>query len=71
MNSNERITNLDFIRGISVLGILIMNSLYFAFPISVFYNHPSAGVNGIIDWIFVFLTEIFVKKIQLILMMVL
>ena len=62
MNSNERITNLDFIRGISVLGILIMNSLYFAFPISVFYNHPSAGVNGIIDWIFVFLTEIFVSQ---------
>ena len=62
MNSNERITNLDFIRGISVLGILIMNSLYFALPSSVFYNHPSAGVNGIIDWIFVFLTEIFVSQ---------
>ena len=62
MTTIKRISNLDFIRGISVLGILIMNSLYFALPYSVFFNHPSAGVDGIIDWIFVFITEIFVSQ---------
>ena len=54
MTTIKRISNLDFIRGISVLGILIMNSLYFALPYSVIFNHPSAGVDGIIDWIAAF-----------------
>ena len=62
MTTNKRISNLDFIRGISVLGILVMNSLYFALPYSVFFNHPSAGADGIIDWIFVFITEIFISQ---------
>ena len=62
MNSNKRITNLDFIRGISVLGILIMNSLSFPLPLSAYFNHPSASVDGTIDWILVFISEIFVSQ---------
>jgi len=62
MKSNNRITNLDFIRGISVLGILIMNSLSFSLPLSAYFNHPSAAVDGTIDWILVFISEIFVSQ---------
>ena len=62
MKSNNRITNLDFIRGISVLGILIMNSLSFSLPFSAYFNHPSAAVDGTIDWILVFISEIFVSQ---------
>ena len=62
MNSNERITNLDFIRGFSVLGILIMNSLSFSLPLSAYFNHPSAAVDGTIDWVHVFISEIFVSQ---------
>ena len=60
MKSNNRITNLDFIRGISVLGILIMNSLSFSLPFSAYFNHPSAAVDGTIDWVLVFISEIFI-----------
>ena len=62
MNSNERMTNLDFIRGISVLGILIMNSLSFSLPLSAYFNHPSAAVEGTFDWILVYISEIFVSQ---------
>ena len=62
MKSNNRITNLDFIRGISVLGILIMNSLSFSLPLSAYFNHPSAAVDGTIDWVLVFISEIFVSQ---------
>ncbi|MBA4715521.1 MAG: DUF418 domain-containing protein [Chloroflexi bacterium] len=62
MKSNNRITNLDFIRGISVLGILIMNSLSFSLPFSAYFNHPSAAVDGTIDWVLVFISEIFVSQ---------
>jgi len=62
MKSSNRITNLDFIRGISVLGILIMNSLSFSLPLSAYFNHPSAAVDGTIDWVLVFISEIFVSQ---------
>ena len=62
MKSNERITNLDFIRGISVLGILIMNSLSFSLPLSAYFNHPSAAVEGTLDWVLVYICEIFVSQ---------
>ena len=56
MNSNERITNLDFIRGISVLGILIMNSLSFSLPLSAYFNHPSVAAEGTLDWILIYIS---------------
>ena len=62
MNSNERITNLDFIRGISVLGILIMNSLSFSLPLSAYFNHPSVAAEGTLDWILIYISEIFVSQ---------
>jgi uncharacterized protein len=58
----QRITNLDFIRGVSVLGILIMNSLTFILHESAYFNHPSSGVDGTFDWLLVFFSEIFISQ---------
>ena len=58
----DRITNLDFIRGIAVLGILIMNAISFVLPKSAYYNPSSAGTDNILDWIFVALSQIFVAE---------
>ena len=59
---NHRITNLDFIRGISVLGILVMNSIIFSLPLSAYWNHSSAGTTNQIDWIIVVISEIFIAQ---------
>ena len=45
-----RITNLDFIRGVAILGILIMNSRFFAMPKSAMFNISTAGAENFIDW---------------------
>jgi uncharacterized protein len=58
----DRITNLDFIRGIAVLGILIMNAVMFVLPKSAYYNPSSAGTDNILDWIFVAFSQIFVAE---------
>ena len=57
---NNRIDNLDFIRGIAILGILIMNSVVFALPESALWNHSSAGTENFLDWILVFFSVIFI-----------
>jgi len=59
MNKNLRITNLDFIRGVALLGILVMNVISFGLPISAYYNHSSYGVENTLDWIVVIISSIF------------
>ena len=49
INTN-RILNLDFIRGISVLGILMMNAISFALPTSSYWNLSSTGTDNLFDW---------------------
>ena len=60
--SNQRITNLDFIRGISVLGILVMNSIMFFLPDAAYWNHSSIGADHAIDWILVVFSEVFIAE---------
>ena len=45
MNSFQRITNLDFIRGFAVLGILVINVISFGLPITAIFNHSAYGVS--------------------------
>ena len=56
----ERISNLDFIRGVAVLGILIMNSKFFAMPKSAMFNLSTAGAENFIDWSILILSQLFV-----------
>ena len=60
--NNQRITNLDFIRGVAVLGILVMNSIIFALPFSAYWNHPSSGTTEIFDWILIIVSEVFIAQ---------
>ncbi len=59
MNKNLRITNLDFIRGVALLGILVMNVISFGLPISAYFNHSSSGAENTLDWIVVIISSIF------------
>ena len=59
MNSSQRITNLDFIRGFAVLGILVINVISFGLPVTAIFNHPTYGVENLLDWIVVVISSVF------------
>ena len=51
---NERIQSLDIIRGIAILGILIMNIQSFSMPGSAYSNPLAFGdLNGINKWVWI------------------
>ena len=60
--TSRRITNLDFIRGMAVLGILMINSIFFGLPFSAGFNPSSAGHNGILDWTIVIISDLFFNQ---------
>lgn len=66
MNTNNftsrRITNLDFIRGLAVLGILMINSIFFGLPFSAGFNPSSGGHIGILDWTIVIISDLFFNQ---------
>ena len=59
MASSKRITNLDFIRGFAVLGILVINVISFGLPVTAIFNHPTYGVENLLDWIVVVISSVF------------
>ena len=54
MNSSQRITNLDFIRGFAVLEILVINVISFGLPVTAIFNHPTYGVKNLLIFLFSF-----------------
>ena len=46
---NERITNLDTVRGLATLGILVMNAVNFGISDSAYQNLDSGGSNNPFD----------------------
>ena len=51
MDSSKRITNLDFIRGFALLGILVINVISFGLPITALFNHSTYGAENTLDWV--------------------
>jgi uncharacterized protein len=60
--SAERITSLDMIRGVAILGILPMNALVFGLADTAYFNVSADGVNQPLDWIIGVLTMVFVDQ---------
>ncbi|MEM8708802.1 MAG: DUF418 domain-containing protein [Actinomycetota bacterium] len=59
---SERITNLDTVRGIATLGILVMNAVSFGLPQPAYFNLDFAGSDNALDWIVGVLGEVFVDQ---------
>ncbi len=62
VSAAERITSLDAIRGIALLGILPMNALYFALEPAAYFNVAADGVEQPLDWVIGVLTMLFVDQ---------
>jgi uncharacterized protein len=62
VTARERITNLDTLRGVAVLGILVMNSVSFGLPDPAYFNLDAAGSGNWLDWVFGVAGEIFVDQ---------
>ncbi len=48
--TRQRIHQIDGLRGVALLGILIMNSISYAHPTAAYLNLPAAGIGGWWDW---------------------
>ena len=60
--SAERITSLDLIRGVAILGILPMNALVFGLDRAAYFNVSADGIGQPLDWIIGVLTMIFIDQ---------
>ncbi|MDX2149445.1 MAG: DUF418 domain-containing protein [Bryobacteraceae bacterium] len=57
--STERLYALDTLRGVALLGILLMNILTFAFPMATYFNPNVAGGNSGPNWAIWFVQYVF------------
>ena len=62
MRETERITSLDLIRGVAVLGILLMNAVDFRFGDAPYFNLSAGGSETPLDWAVGILGEVFVDQ---------
>ena len=62
ITQSERITNLDTVRGIATLGILVMNAVSFGLPQAAYFNLDYAGSDTTLDWIVGVLGEVFIDQ---------
>ena len=57
-----RITNLDFIRGFALLGILVINVIAFGLPLTATTNQSTYGIDNTLDWIVVVISSVFFEQ---------
>ena len=62
VREGERITHLDMVRGVAVLGILLMNAVSYGLPSAAYFNISSAGTETGLDWAIAFFGEIFIDQ---------
>lgn len=62
IKEHARIVSLDLIRGVAVLGILLMNAVSFNFEEAAYQNLSAAGSQTWLDWAVGILGEIFVDQ---------
>ncbi|MXX93926.1 MAG: DUF418 domain-containing protein [Chloroflexi bacterium] len=62
VRENARITSLDLIRGVAVLGILLMNAVSFKFGHAPYFNLSAGGTESWLDWALGIFGEIFVDQ---------
>lgn len=58
----ERITSLDTIRGVAILGILPMNALAFGLDRAAYSNVSADGIGQPLDWVIGVLTMVFIDQ---------
>jgi uncharacterized protein len=58
----DRITNLDYLRGFATLGILGMNAMAYGLLKPAYNNLDSQGTDSVLDWIFGILGEVFIDQ---------
>ncbi len=62
VRESARITSLDLIRGVAVLGILLMNAVSFRFGTSPYFNLSAGGSETALDWAVGIFGEIFIDQ---------
>ena len=62
VRESARITSLDLIRGVAVLGILLMNAVSFKFGPGPYFNLSAGGSETWLDWTVGVLGEVFVDQ---------
>ena len=58
----DRIGNLDFVRGVATLGILVMNAVSFGLPFAAYWNLAATGSETGLDWVVGIFGKIFVDQ---------
>ena len=62
VRESSRITSLDLIRGVAVLGILLMNTVSFKFGPAPYFNLSAGGSETWLDWTVGIFGEVFVDQ---------